>query len=273
MPNASAIDRLSIRDRPRGWPLMYHTWDKLLFLHWPIAAERLRPLIPPRLAIDTYDGTAWIGVVPFTMRGIRPPLAPPLPHVSRCHEINVRTYVHLDGVPGVWFLSLDAARSFIVYSAKASYHLRYFKAAIDLETTDASVRFRSRRTQTGAAPAEFNATWTLGEPLGEARCDSLTFFLTERYCLYASRGQSLYRATIHHRPWPLCRADVTELESTMIASHGLKSPPTKPLAHALAEPLDVEIWPLRRVDARQHAADISTRLALQRGRDATSKHR
>jgi len=85
------IDRQSIRTRPPGWPIMYQTWAKLLFMHWPIAADRLRPLIPSRLTIDTYDGIAWIGMTPFTMGGIRPVLFPPLPGLSQSHELNLRT--------------------------------------------------------------------------------------------------------------------------------------------------------------------------------------
>ena len=94
------IDRLSIRIRPPAWPIMYQTWGMLLFLHWPIAAERLRPLIPPRLSLDTFEGRAWVSVTPFTMWGIRPAFLPSLPVLSASHELNVRTYVHLDGVPG-----------------------------------------------------------------------------------------------------------------------------------------------------------------------------
>jgi len=105
------IDRLSIRQRPRGVPLMHQNWGKLLFMHWPIDAEVLRPLIPAQLSIDTFDGQAWIGVVPFTMWGIRASFMPPIPGTSAFHELNVRTYVHHKGEPGVWFFSLDAANA------------------------------------------------------------------------------------------------------------------------------------------------------------------
>jgi uncharacterized protein len=119
-----AIDRLCVRNRPRGWPVIYQTWDKLLFLHWPIEVERLRPLLPAALQIDTWQGTAWIGMTPFTISGIRPPLVPPLPVISTTHELNVRTYVHNDGVPGVWFLSLDACNRFAVWAARLGYQGR-----------------------------------------------------------------------------------------------------------------------------------------------------
>ncbi|HEY0384863.1 MAG TPA: DUF2071 domain-containing protein, partial [Pyrinomonadaceae bacterium] len=121
-------DRLALRERPAGWPLGQMNWGKLLFMHWPIEARLLRPLIPQRLVIDTFDGSAWIGVVPFTMWGVRPTFVPPVPGLSQFHELNVRTYVHLDGVPGVWFHSLDAASRLAVWGARTFFHLPYFNA-------------------------------------------------------------------------------------------------------------------------------------------------
>jgi uncharacterized protein len=126
------IDRLSIRTCPPGWPVMYQTWDQLLFLHWPVAAERLRPLIAPQLSLDTFEGRAWVSMTPFTMRGIRPICLPSLPLVSRSHELNVRTYVLLDGVPGVWFFSLDASNTLVVFGARVALGLPYFRAHMRL---------------------------------------------------------------------------------------------------------------------------------------------
>jgi len=122
---------LSIRTRPSGWPVMYQTWDKLLFLHWPIAAELLRPLIAPRLCLDTFEGRAWVGVTPFTMWGIRPTLLPSLPVLSQSHELNVRTYVHMEDVPGVWFFSLDASNALAVLGARLFLDSRTFRLACD----------------------------------------------------------------------------------------------------------------------------------------------
>jgi len=104
-------DRLLVRVRPPGLPIMYQYWDKLLFLHWPLPSESLRPLIPEPLAIDTFDGAAWVGITPFTIWGVSPAFLPPIPVLSESHELNVRTYVHLDGVPGIWFFSLDASNA------------------------------------------------------------------------------------------------------------------------------------------------------------------
>ena len=243
----SGVDRLSIRSRPSGSPLVRQTWDKLLFLHWPIPAEQLRPLIPSRLAIDTFDGTAWIGVIPFTFWGTRPPLLPAVPLISSSHELNVRTYVHLDGVPGVWFFSLDAANPLAVLGARIGFALPYFQALMKLDEEGQAIRFSSRRVHPGAPAADFAATWTGGEPMPELEPGTLDFFLVERYCLYAERGRKLYRARIFHPSWPLRRATLSALSSTMIESHGLRPPAGEPLLHFQAAPLPVSIWPIQAV--------------------------
>jgi hypothetical protein len=225
---------------------MRQNWGKLLFMHWPIRSELLRPLIPRRLTIDTYEGDAWIGVVPFTMWGVRPSFAPPMPYLSQLHELNVRTYVHLDGVPGVWFMSLDANSALAVWGARRFFYLPYFNARMSLRQHSRTIDYHSRRTHAKAPPADFDATWTVGEPLTQSEPDSLTFFLTERYCLYAARREQVYRCRIFHPSWPLCRADVSSYRSTMIESHGLPTPAGEPLLHC-AEALEVAVWPLRRV--------------------------
>src|SRR5215204_5503472 len=147
----SITERLSLRTRPPRLPIMYQSWGDLLFMHWPVPAQSLRPLIPEPLAIDTHDGVAWIGITPFTMWGIRPVFAPALPRLSESHELNVRTYVHLDGVPGVWFFSLDASNTIAVLGARLAFHLPYFKAHMRLERRGRAICFTSRRTHRRAA--------------------------------------------------------------------------------------------------------------------------
>lgn len=254
--DGTSIDRASIRRRPGGWPIMYQTWDKLLFLHWPVAVDQLRPLIPAGLGIDTWQGMAWVGVTPFTIHAIRPPLAPALPVLSNSHELNVRTYVHRDGVPGVWFLSLDASNVLAVWGARLGYALPYFHAAIEMDTYQKRVDFRSVRKHRGAAPAEFQATWQTEERLPDAALGTRDFFLIERYCLYSSNGRSLYRARIFHQPWPLCAATLDSINSSMLQSHALVPLEETPLVHAQAEPLRVGVWPPQRIGR-------STDLALE----------
>jgi uncharacterized protein len=241
------IDRLSIRTRPPGGPVMYQTWGTLLFLHWPIAAERLRPLIAPRLHLDTFEGQAWVSVTPFTMWGIRPAFLPPLPVVSQSHELNVRTYVHVNGVPGVWFFSLDASNTLAVLGARAAVGLPYFRARMRLQEKHASIQFTSTRAHPGAPPARFEGTWARGEPLPSPPPDSLDFFLVERYCLYTLHWGRLYRVRIFHRPWPLRRVERLSFTSTMLESQGLPTPPEAPRRHAQGEPLRVGIWPPERL--------------------------
>jgi uncharacterized protein YqjF (DUF2071 family) len=242
----SDLDRLAARERPEGQPVMHQDWGKLLFMHWRIGEESLRPLIPERLQIDKFDGSAWIAVTPFTMWDIRafPPYLPPVPGLSSMHELNVRTYVHLDNVPGVWFFSLDANSSVAVMTARAFFHLPYFTAEMELEESGKSIIYSSRRAPHADAPgAEFDATWKAGETLPFTHPGSLEFFLTERYCLYAAHKQKLYRSRIYHQPWPLQKAELSALSSTMIESHGLPSPKDEPLLH-YAEEISVDIWPL-----------------------------
>jgi len=225
---------------------MHQNWGKLLFMHWAIDAEALRPLIPSQLSIDTFEGKAWIGVVPFTMWGIRASLMPAIPGTSAFHELNVRTYVHFNGIPGVWFFSLDAANSLAVWGARAFYHLPYFNARMSLAQKVKAIDYSSTRIDNSGRSADFEATWKIGEPLPRSEPGSLEFFLTERYCLYAYHRDRIYRSRIFHEPWPLQSATVDSFRSTMIQSLGVSQPDGKPLLH-YAESIAVDIWPLRRV--------------------------
>lgn len=241
------IDRHSIRKRPTGWPIMYQTWGKLLFLHWPVPVEHIRPHIPAELTIDTYDNVAWVGITPFTMWHLRPVMVPALPWVSSSHEINVRTYVHHDGVPGVWFFSLDASNVLAVLGARLGFALPYYPARMSLQEQNQNIHFTSARRPTESSEAQFEAEWTRGAVLPELEPGTRDFFLIERYCLYTTRGGDLYRARIHHRPWPLCRASLSTLSSTMLEAQELPSPTQEPLIHAQADPLRVKVWPLKKV--------------------------
>jgi len=169
------------------------------------------------------------------------------PFLSESHEINVRTCVHLDGTPGVWFVSLDANNPLAVLGARLAFHLPYFAARMSIERQDSTIQFASRRTHRHAASAEFEASWTVGDRLAQPEPHSLDFFLIERYCLYAARKDKLYRARIFHRPWPLHAARLLSSRSTMIEAQGLPSPKAEPLLHQQGDPLRVQIWPPVRV--------------------------
>lgn len=239
------MDRLAVRARPEGMPIMHQNWGKLLFLHWPVPVSVLRPLIPKRLEIDTHDGGAWVSITPFTMWGIRPAMLPAIPGLSDSHELNVRTYVHAGGMPGVWFFSLDASNAIAVLAARLGFHLPYFRAEMHMEEAAESISFTSRRTDTVGPRAEFSASWTRGKALTMPTPESLEFFLVERYCLYAARAEKLYRARIFHEPWSLRGAVVDRLSSTMSDPHGIKLSESPALVHAQGKPLAVEVWPLQ----------------------------
>src|SRR5580765_3260743 len=157
------LDRLTIRARPEGQPLMHQTWGKLLFMHWRTDARELRQITPEHLEIDTFDGTAWIGIVPFTMWDIRalPPYMPAVPGFSSAHELNVRTYVHYNGVPGVWFFSLDCNSPSAVIGARTFYHLPYYNADIELQQSGDRIDYALMRIDD--PPAGFRGSWSIGE--------------------------------------------------------------------------------------------------------------
>jgi uncharacterized protein len=236
----SINDRLAIRNRPEGTPVMHQSWGKLLFMHWQIPIEALRRLIPEPLMIDTFDGKAWIAITPLTIWNARPTFTPPMPLISHFHELNVRTYVYLNGVPGVWFFSLDANSMVAVTAARTLFSLPYYNANISLEQNDKTIIYNlSREEET----AKFNAKWTIGDDLPKAEPGSLDFFLVERYCLYTSNEEKLYRCRIHHEPWALQEANLSTYESSMIEANGLQTPIGEPLLHCGGS-VDVDVWSL-----------------------------
>jgi uncharacterized protein len=232
---------------PEGPWVLGMSWHDLLFMHWPVRKEWLRPLVPPALALDEFDGSAWLGVVPFRMSGVRPRFVPAVSRISNFPEINLRTYVTHDGKPGVWFFSLDAHNPIAVRLARATFHLPYFDAKMSSETSGGTVRYRSVRTHGGAPPARYAASY---RPLGEtfdSRPGTLESFLTERYCLYsADKSGRVRRGDIHHRLWPLQTAEVEIEELEMTAQIGATLPATEPALH-FARRLDVVAWPPKRV--------------------------
>jgi uncharacterized protein YqjF (DUF2071 family) len=242
------VDRLAARHRPEGQPVMHQNWGQLLFMHWRVKEELLRPLIPSELLIDTFAGSAWLAITPFTMWGISafPAFIPPVPGFSSMHELNVRTYVHFDGVPGVWFFSLDANSSAAVFAARTFFFLPYFNAEIDLKQYGNRIDYKLRREEDPAA--ELRVSWAIGEQLPQSQLGSREFFLTERYCLYTAKHGELYRARIHHEPWLLQKAELIEFSSDLLAADGLPEQSGQPVLH-YAEKLAVDIWLLENLKA------------------------
>jgi uncharacterized protein YqjF (DUF2071 family) len=237
-------DRLKMRERPDGLHVMHQDWHNVLFLHWEVPHAEMRRLIPEPVAIDTFDGKAWLTVTPLTITNVRPPAIPPLPYVSWLCELNVRTYVHLDGVPGIWFFSLDANNLLAVLGARIFFSLPYFNAEMTCDEAEGRINFSSKRKE---GEAEFAAAWTIGKELPPAEPGSLEFFLAERYCLYTSEADAIYRCQIHHRPWPLQEAENLRVSNcSVIAGDDISSPTAEPIAHC-GGPVYVDVWAPERV--------------------------
>ena len=215
---------------------MGQTWDDLLFVHYRVPVERLRPLVPDGLEVQEHSGSGWLGVTPFVVTGLRARGLLPLPFASSFRELNVRTYVTRDEKPGIWFFSLDASSRLAVEAARRLYRLPYFEADISLRRRGEQILYDCSRDDGKA----FSAAYRPNGAVFGAQPGSLEHFLTERYCLYAEHGEALYRADIHHRPWPLQPAEAQVDLNTM--------PPVKvsegePLVHYSARQ-DVVIWRL-----------------------------
>jgi uncharacterized protein len=232
---------------PAGRWIMAQSWHDLLFAHWALPAAVLRPHIPSRLAIDTFDGQAWMGVVPFRMSGVRLRATPALPWLSAFPELNVRTYVVADGKPGVWFFSLDAGNPMAVAIARAWFHLPYFRARMSCEERDGWIEYRHEREHRGAANGALTGRY---RPVGAefvAQRGSLEYFLAERYCLYAADSAGrVIRGEIHHAPWPLQAAEAEFARNSMVAAAGFFLLHEKPLLH-FSKRQDVVVWQPRHI--------------------------
>ena len=240
---------------PRGpWVIKMH-WHELLFMHWPVPAKLLRPHVPRTLDIDTFDGSAWLGVVPFRMTGVRPRLIPPVPGLSAFPELNVRTCVVPAGAernekPGVWFFSLDATSALAVRTARLLFALPYYDARIACDVNGSvntpTVTCSARRTHKNAPAAELDVEYRPTGKVYHAEPGTLDYFLTERYCLYALKRDRLYRCEIAHAPWPLQPAKATTRRNTMTRPLDFELPAEQPLLH-YADYQEVVAWRLERV--------------------------
>jgi uncharacterized protein YqjF (DUF2071 family) len=225
----------------RPWPLPTGSWANaqswvdLAFLHWRVDADELRKLVGRTVELDLHDGDAWLGVTPFLLKDFRLRGTPPLGRFSTFPELNVRTYVTRDGMPGIWFFTLDAASLVAVEGAKRLYRLPYHRAQMAVRRVGDHVHYESAR-----AGAAFSGNYRGHGQLFRAEPGTLEHFLTERYCLYTEDGGRGYRAQIHHPPWDLQHADATVDLNTMSPLPFLDDEP-----HVLFSPRqDVVVWPL-----------------------------
>jgi uncharacterized protein YqjF (DUF2071 family) len=221
---------------------MAQSWHDLLFAHWPVEAEKLRPLIPDRLEIDLFEGQAWLAVVPFRMTGVRLRGPPAASWLSAFPELNVRTYVTYGGKAGVWFFSLDAGNPLAVAIARAWFHLPYFRASMRCAERSGWIEYASQRNHSGAAQAALQGRYHPIAPVFLSRPGTLEHFLTERYCLYAFDGRGrIIRGEIHHPPWLLQLAEAEFSQNSMADAAGVALPASAPLLH-FAKRQDVLVW-------------------------------
>lgn len=224
-------------DYPWRWR---QSWCDLLFAHWPIPSEKIKPFVPEPLKIQEFDGTSWVGIVPFRMEGVMHRPFPDLPWISAFPEINVRLYVEYEEKPGVWFLSLDATNALAVWVARRFFYLPYYKAQIHIEKHGHRYRYESQRKE--QKTVSFKGLYEPDSKPYEAESGSLEHWLTERYCLYAQSPEGdLYRSEVHHLPWPLQKAKADFMTNKMLSPFNIRLPDTSPLLH-FASCLDVVIW-------------------------------
>lgn len=229
----------------RPWPLpnapwvLFQSWQDLLFAHWSVAPETLRPLVPGALELDLHDGRAWIGMTPFAIEEFRPRGLPTMGPLSSFPELNLRTYVRAAGQGGIHFFSLDAGSLAAVLGARTVFRLPYHHAEMTIEPVDGRVEFRSARPDGKAA---FTASYEPVDHAFEAERGTLEHFLTERYALFTVlRSGVVLKTEIHHRPWPLQPADGEVDGRGLAAAEGVPLPEEAPLLH-FSRRQDTLIW-------------------------------
>lgn len=226
--------------------LLRMEWRDVGFCHWPVEPSLVAATLPEGLTVDIKDGRAWLGVVPFEMADIRPRGSP---IGRRFGELNLRTYVTDGDTPGVYFYNLDADDRLSVALARRLFELPYYRASMALRRTDAGVRFRSRRTDSRAPSADFDATYgpADGAPVREPAPRSLESFLVSRYRFYvADDGGTIYYADIDHEPWPLQDGTAEIRENDLFAANGFDRPADDPLVY-YSPGIDVTAGRLRRL--------------------------
>jgi uncharacterized protein len=224
----------------RPW-VMTQTWHDLLFAHWPVDLSQLRSRVPGAFELDLFNGTGWLGIVPFHMTNVAPRGVPSMPWVSEFPELNVRTYVRVGDRPGIYFFSLDAGSTLAVQTARALLNLPYHSAAMTVSrTANGGIEYRSSRRS--VPTAEFCGSYAPIDSVFVAEQGSLDYFLTERYCLYHLNHQGgPYRLEIHHPPWSLQRAEAQLIRNTMAEVDGFRLPDQAPLLH-FAKRQDMVAW-------------------------------
>lgn len=223
-------------------------WNHLLFAHWAVEPDALRRVLPSSVPLDTFEGRAYLAVVPFHMSDVRPRGVPAIPWLSAFPELNVRTYATLDGKPGVYFFSLDTTSLTAVAGARAVFFLPYFLAEMSVTHEGGWIHYTSHRSRWHGPPTHFIGRYRPCGDVFHPQPGSIEHWLTERYCLYTvdSRDQ-VHRVEIHHAPWPLQPAEAVLFRNTMTAPMGLALADAPDLLHYV-ERLEVVSWLPARAD-------------------------
>ena len=234
------IDRVSATVRPDGKPAGYQLWRDLLFLHWEVPASLLQSLIPKPLVVDEFEGKAFIGLVPFVMKNVRPRWWK-LGYGFNFLETNMRTYVVHQGMPGVYFFSLDANSVIAVLAANLGWSLPYYVARQSIRQNSDRIAYSNARIGSHAA---VQVEYSIGEHLGPSKIHSLEHFLLERYLLFVERHGVMHSGQVSHTPYPAQQATVLSLKQTMLEAVGLSKTDRPPDYAHYAAGVDVEVFPM-----------------------------
>lgn len=245
--------RLAQRIRPKINHVMYQTWRNLLFLHWEADPAMIQATLPAGLTVDTFEGKAYIGIVPFYMEAIRPRFLPAVPKISWFLETNMRTYVYDEnGKPGVWFYSLDCDQPLAVWTARALFRLPYFHAKMSAparkggqraESSAGMIEYRTLRKGVSAETQSYFAHKPIGDSFF-AQPGTLEFFLAERYQLFAETRQGLASGQVVHTPYELFSAEVSAFDTHIFAQNQLPVPLGEPVSALFSPGVTVDIFPL-----------------------------
>ncbi|GAB4162028.1 MAG: YqjF family protein [Candidatus Promineifilaceae bacterium] len=237
-------DRRVWREEPRQRkPVMFQKWRDLLFLHWQVEPALIQATLPPGLFVDTFAGSAYLGLVPFFMCDIRPRLLPAVPGISNFLETNIRTYVYdKNGTPGVWFYSLDASQWLAVFVARTFFKLPYYHARMKAVRAAGMIQYETRRRNTRARASVFH--YQPQDKLSQAEPGTLEFFLVERYILFAETRSGLACGQVYHTPYPIQPVNVSQWDDALLEQAGFARP-QRPPDHVLMSPgVNVKIYAL-----------------------------
>ena len=226
MPDSTTSALLSARECPARPYVMLQRWERLAFLHWRWDPQILQRTLPPGLTVDTFQDSAWLAIVPFFMRGIRPRFCPPVLGISDFLELNVRTYVRDEkGRHGVWFYSLDCDQPLAVWAARTFFHLPYQHARMSARVSGQQVNYHCHRR---GQSDESRFSWSLGNLIHHAQPGTLEFFLTERYLLHSKTSHGLRCGQVHHAPYPLAEVQLSSWDANPLIQAGFEDPKRPP---------------------------------------------